>query len=172
MNTPQAAFTCGMPQVKNWQKLFGQKVFVFERHRSHERSRDLASLISRWLQRQGIPRGSGYIHLVQFPEQESMEMMAWTAYRAFHLQNPNNQSDGPRGIVLFTSSAELLKWKREQIISENRSREIAVFTPFRPTAYGEETIQSKETLTQRGYHVMTPYHPDGKRLTRSRLLIF
>lgn len=114
MNTPQPEFYCSKAQyTPPWQELYRHQIFIFERHTAFEPSRDLAFLIARWLEKKQHAPQAGYVHRVRFPEQPAMEMLAWTAHQAFHLNEPTDKYPAPKELLLFTSQEELLKWKRD-----------------------------------------------------------
>lgn len=116
MNMPRTEFLCGMPQETSldWRLAYRHQIYLFERHRAHEPTRDLAFLIARWLRKkQRLSQDVGFVHRVQFPDQPEMEMLAWTAHQAFQLVEPSNELPAPTQLVFFGSQAKLINWKRD-----------------------------------------------------------
>lgn len=115
MNMPRPEFVRGMSPGTyslHGAEAFVGKIFIFEADRRYEPERDLAYLIKRWTRKHKI-LGLGYVHSVIFPEQLGVDMLAWTIFQAFHLLQPNDRSLAPSNLVLFTSSRELLRGKRQ-----------------------------------------------------------
>lgn len=117
MNMPRPEFVRGISPGNYTPETLVGKIFIFEADRRYEPHRDLAFLAERWAKKRGLS-GRGYVHSVAFPEQATVEMLAWTLFRAFHLPRPNNNSPAPNNLILFTSSRELLKGK-QRIWQEN-----------------------------------------------------
>lgn len=151
MNAPYAEFLRGAQpgeSITACPEAYSGKIVIFEADRRFEPHADLGQRILKWKRKQGLRPEDGYTHAIAFPDAPTVDILAWTPFRAFQFRVPNNDQLPPSNRIFFTDSRSLVRWKRQHWEKHPSLTE----WPF--TAHA------------------TCYHPSGERLLTSRLLTF
>lgn len=139
--------TPGEPTAPVWMKTFARRIIIFEQDTLHGDD-PVEWQIARWLKQENIPKHSGFIHPMTFPECPHIRTAAWTAFRGFQMLEPSNTPQAPKELLWFISSTSLLAWKRKH-------------------------WSKLHGLRQVGFAVHANcYAPTGERFKQNRLLTF
>ncbi len=93
---------------------YSGRIVVFEANRRviEERNLELSRWVGEWRRAEGLPKTAGHIHLAEFPDCQTIDVMVWTAYRAFHLVRPNDIAPAPKRVLCFVNTRDLREWQR------------------------------------------------------------
>lgn len=151
MNAPYAEFLRGAQPGESTPlrpEDYSGKIIIFEADRRFEPEAVLSQRVLKWKRKRGLSPEAGHLHIVQFPDAPTVDVLAWTPFRAFQFRVPNDEHLPPTHRVFFPDSRSLVNWKR---------------------------LYWEKQRYQQNRHFMahaTCYHSSGELLTASRLLTF